>query len=509
MDTILTTLHDGLGVFSSPIMLLYMAGGVMFGMYAGAMPGISATMAISLLVSFTYNWDVYPALAISIGCYVGAVYGGSRAAILLNVPGTPAAISTAFDGYPLAQKGKAAKALGITAIQSVIGGIIGAVFLLVAAPLITKFALMFAPRDYFLLAFMGIVLLCSMAGGNFSKGLFSGFMGMLIGAIGMDSSTAVQRFTFGNIYMMSGISSVAIIIGMFGLSESLIQMRDFRKVEVRKQDVSRIIPSFKDAFGYLRVTIESSLIGVFIGALPGTGGNIASLLAYDRAKKTVKNPETPFGEGAIEGLVASESSNNAAVGGAVIPMLTLGIPGDSCTALLLASLSAHGVVAGPLLIQDSSGVFGKVVMLTLLANIILLPIALTGIKTFAKIVEVPKEILLPVIIILTVVGSFATRKNMMDVYFMIGFGILGYFMKMHGFSTGPLVLGLILSQLLEQNFRRALAASNANIGVLFGKIFASPLSVILLIAVILVFASQFGLIGKIKSRFAHAGKIGR
>lgn len=506
METIIFTLQTGMAVFLQPIMLVYALGGLLFGMYAGAMPGISATMAISLMVSFTYNWDMYSALAVAIGCYVGAVYGGSRSAILLNVPGTPSAIATAFDGYPLAQQGKAAKALGITAIQSVIGGIIGAIFLIIAAPLITSFALLFAPRDYFLLALMGILLLCSMSGGSFAKGVFSGLLGMVVGCVGMDPSTATQRFTFGNIYLMSGISSVAIIIGMFGLSESLCQMRDFRAVEVRKQDVSRIMPSFHDAFGYLRVTIESSLIGVFIGALPGTGGNIAALLSYDRAKKTCKNPSAPFGEGAIEGLVASESSNNAAVGGAIIPMLTLGIPGDSATALLLACLSAHGVVAGPLLIDDSSGIFGMIVMLTLLANILLLPVSLTGIKIFAKIVEVPKQILLPLIIVLTVVGSYAARKNMMDVYFMMGFGIAGYFLKIHGFKTGPLVLGLILSQLLEQNLRRAMTAAHLNPLEFFAQVFSNPLSLILALVTLLVFASQFGLLSKITGKFSKASK---
>ena len=500
MDTILYTLSSGMNVFRQPELLLYVLGGLLFGMYAGAMPGISATMAISLMVSFTYNWSVFPALAVALGCYVGAVYGGSRSAILLNVPGTPAAIATAFDGYPLAKQGKAAKALGITAIQSVIGGIIGAVFLIVAAPLITKFALLFASRDYFLLALMGILLLVSMSGGNFSKGAFAGFLGMFVGVIGMDGATGLKRFTFGNIYLMSGISTVAIIIGMFGLSESLLQMRDFRAVTVRKQDISRIIPTFKDAFGYLRVTIESSLIGVFIGALPGTGGNIAALISYDRAKKSVKNPEVPFGEGAIEGLVASESSNNAAVGGAVVPMLTLGIPGDSATALLLACLTAHGVVTGPTLIDNPNGLFGVIVMLVLLANILLLPVSLTGIRIFAKIVEVPKQVLLPIIVVLTVVGSYAAKKNMMDVYFMAGFGILGYFMKLHGFQTGPLVLGLILSQLLELNLRRAITAAHSNPAELLGQVITHPLSLVLFLVVCVVLLSQLQIFDKWKQR---------
>jgi len=499
MSTIIETFTSGLLVFTQPELLLYILGGLLFGMYAGAMPGISATMAISLIVSLSYNWPIYSALAVALGCYVGAVYGGSRSAILLNVPGTPAAIATAFDGYPLAKQGKAAKALGITAIQSVIGGIIGSIFLLVAAPLITRFALMFASRDYFLLALMGIMLLVSMSGGSFTKGMFSGFLGMFIGVIGMDSSTATQRFTFDNIYLMNGISSVAIIIGIFGLSESLVQMRDFRKVTVRKQDLSRVIPSFHDAFGYLRVTIESSLIGVFVGALPGTGGNIAALISYDRAKKSTKNPAVPFGEGAIEGLVASESSNNAAVGGAIIPMLTLGIPGDSATALLLACMTAHGVVTGPTLINSQDGIFGIIVMLVLLANIFLLPVSLTGIKIFSKIVEVPKQILLPLIIVLATVGSFAAKKNIMDVYFMTGFGVFGYFLSIHKFKTGPLVLGMILSQLLELNLRRSLVGAFGSVWTLLGQMVSSPISAILTLVVVLVMLGQFGILKKLKS----------
>ena len=498
MTEIFMTISDGLVIFAQPILLLYMTAGVIFGMYAGAMPGISVTMAMSLMVSFTNGWNIYPALAAIIGCYVGGVYGGSRSAILLNVPGTPAALATAFDGYPLAQKGKAAKALGVTAIQSVIGGIIGSIFLLFCAPLITRFALLFAPRDYFLLALVGIVLMASMSGGSFYKGMIAGFLGMMIGCIGMDSSTAVPRFTFGSLYLMNGVSSVAIIIGLFGLSESLVQMRDLAKIEVRKQDISRIWPTFKDAFGYMRVTIESSLIGIFIGALPGTGGNIAALIAYDRAKKSVKNPEVPFGEGAIEGLVAPESANNAAVGGAVVPMLTLGIPGDSATAIMLAALSVHGVTAGPLLMTQGDGVFGVIVLLVLLANIVLLPVSFTGIKIFSKIAEVPKEVLLPLIIVLTVVGSFAAKKSLFDVYFMIGFGILGYFLKLHGFSTGPIALGLILCSLLELNFRRAAAMSRYNVGTFFMNIFSNPLSLVLFLLMVIMFLSQWGVFKKIK-----------
>ena len=500
MSAIFTTFLDSLTIFSQPMLFVYMILGMYFGMYAGAMPGISTTMAITLMVSVTYNVDTYPALAALMGCYVAGVYGGSRSAVLLNIPGTPASVATAFDGYPLAKQGKAAKALGVTAIQSVIGGIIGAVALFLAAPIITKFALLFAARDYFLLALMGILLLATLSGGSMAKCAFGGFLGLLIGCIGMDGSTAVHRFTFGNIRLMSGISTVAVMLGMFGISEVLMQTRDMSKVEVIKQDVSRIIPTFKDAFGYMKVTLESSAIGTIVGALPGTGGAIAALIAYDRAKKSVKNPEVPFGEGAIEGLCASESANNAAVGGALIPMLTLGIPGDQVTALLLASLTMHGVVTGPTLMTNGSGLFGVIVGLCLIANIFLLPISLTGIKSFAKIVEVPKEILLPIIIVLSVVGSYSATRNLFDVYFMIGCGLLGYFMKLHGFSTGTVALGIILSSLIELNFRKAWVISKGNIADFFQQIFTHPLSLVLFLLVILMVVRPGKIINKMKQK---------
>lgn len=483
MENILT-------LFLHPELILYLAGGLFFGMYAGAIPGISVTMAASLAISFSFGWEAMPAIATILGVHIGGVYGGSRSAILLNVPGTPAALATSFDGYPMALKGEAGHALTITAVQSVVGGLIGAVVLLVATPLLVKFSLLFAPRDYFMLALLGIFLLSSLTGDSFEKGVFCGVFGMFLGSVGMDSMTAVNRFTFGNVNLMSGITSTAIMIGTFGMSESLFEVRDLRKVTVRKQKLDRVWPSMKEVIKYFPLTLRCSLIGALIGALPGTGGDIAAIVSYDHAKRTVKNPEVPFGEGAIEGLVAPESSNNAAVGGAYVPMLALGIPGDSVAAIIISALLIHGITPGPTLVNQDPQMFYMIMGCIVLGNIILLPVSLTGIKVFAKIAETPKEILLPLIIVLTAIGSFAANGNIFDVYVMVLAGIIGYFLKRHDFPVGPIILGFILSDLLELNMRRTIAMCYGDFGELFLQIVKSPLSLVLFLILVFLILAQ-------------------
>lgn len=477
-------------LFLQPELLLYLAGGLFFGMYAGAIPGISVTMAASLAISFSFGWSPMPAIATILGVHIGGVYGGSRSAILLNVPGTPAAIATSFDGYPMAKKGEAGHALTVTAVQSVVGGLIGALVLVLATPLLIKFALLFAPRDYFMLAMLGIFLLSSLTGDSFVKGMFCGVLGMFLGCVGMDTMTAVNRFTFGNVNLMSGITSIAIMIGTFGMSESLFQVRDLRNVTVRKQKLDRMRPSIKEVVKYFPLTLRCSLIGAFVGALPGTGGDIAAIICYDHAKRSVKHPEVPFGEGAIEGLVAPESANNAAVGGAYVPMLALGIPGDSVAAIIISALLIHGITPGPTLVNSQPQMFYMIIACIIVGNIILLPVALTGIKVFAKIAETPKEILLPVIIVLTVIGSYAANNNVFDVYVMVIAGILGYFLKRHDFPVGPIILGFILSNLLELNLRRTIAMCYGSVSELFGQIFTSPLSIVLFLILAGMLAMQ-------------------
>ncbi|MBQ7759097.1 tripartite tricarboxylate transporter permease [Anaerotignum sp.] len=474
--------------FQEPILILYVALGCFAGVYVGAIPGLSATMAVSLLVSFTFGWETHAALALMIGIFVGAVYGGSRSAILLNIPGAPAAVATALDGYPMAQKGKAGEAMGIATTQSVYGTLIGILVLALFAPIISKFALKFSSVDYLLLGFMGMMMVGSLGCKSLFRGLLAAALGVLLGTVGMDSMTATPRFTFGLVYLHTGVDYVVAMIGLFGVSEALIQITK-KDVAMVKQKVDKILPSFSTAKKYFGLTLRSSVIGVLVGALPGAGGDVAALLSYDTAKRTVKNPEVPFGEGAVEGLVAPETANNAAIGGAFIPMLTLGIPGDSVTAVLLAALMIHGLKPGPNLMTTSPDLFYLIVSCLVLAALFLVVFGLTGVKLFTKIVEIPKAILLPLIFILSAVGSFAIKNSLFDVFWMFGFGILGYFMKRFDYPVAPCVLGIILSGLLEENFRRGVMLHNS-IGGMILSMFHSPISIVLLALIIIMFATQ-------------------
>ena len=396
----------------NPQLLLFLGGGVFLGIYIGAIPGLSVTMAASLLISFTYSWKVLPAIAMMIGIWIGGVYGGSRSAILLNIPGAPSAVATALEGYPLAKKGLAGQAIGVTVVQSFLGGLIGTVILAFGAPYIARFAITFAPRDYFLLAVMGLLLVGSLGNDSVARGVFAGALGLFIGFVGLDSQTGHQRFVLGpagstfRTYMMLGVSYVVVMIGLFGMSEALIQLRNL-EVKPVKQKVDKIVPGWANVIRYLPLSIRSSLLGTLIGALPGTGADIAALMAYDQARRTTKNPEVPFGEGAMEGLVACESANNACVGGACIPMLTLGIPGDAVTAIMIGAMYIHGLQPRPLLMTRSADVFWFIIGAMFVGNVFLLIFGFTGIRLFTKIVEVPKHILMPIIIILSVVGAFS------------------------------------------------------------------------------------------------------
>ena len=490
---------DIMTIFTQPQLLLLVGLGTFAGVYVGAIPGLSVTMAVSILISFTFSWDVYPALSLMIGIYMGGVYGGSRTAILLNIPGAPSAIATALDGYPMAQRGEAGTAIGVTTVMSFIGGFIGIGVLALAAPFVSDFALTFQPRDYMLLAVLGILLVGSLSQGSLVKGIFAGALGIAIGAVGRDPLTFDERFTFGLPIMENGISFIAVMIGMFGVSEALLQLHHVNKDAVR-QKIDKIVPSFATVKKHLPLSLQTSSIGVVIGALPGTGGDIAALMAYDHAKRVTKNPERPFGTGAIEGLVAPETANNAAVGGAFIPMMTLGIPGDAVTAIMIGALFIHGLNPGPMLMIEQPHMFWFIVGALITANFFMLIFGLTGIRLFTKIVEMPRSVLIPLIMLLSIVGAYAVNNAITDVYWMLGFGLFGYFMRHYGYPLGPVILGVILSRLLDDNWRRAIISEREDLGLFFHGILTSPLSLVLFIAVILIFVSQTPIWHKGKAR---------
>ena len=494
-----------------PWLLMLTAAGTLAGIYVGAIPGLSVTMAASILISFTFKWNVNDALALIAGVYIGGVYGGSRTAILLNIPGAPSAIATALDGYPMAQRGEAGEAIGLTTIMSVFGGFVGILALALFAPLLSDFALKFTSRDYLLLAMIGILLVGTLSGESFAKGVFAGALGVLIGMVGLDPMTAEGRFTFDTITLMGGIPYVVAMIGFFGVAEAFVQLHNLDLPAV-KQKIDRVIPRVSDIRRYFKLALRASGIGTVIGALPGTGGDIAALLAYDDAKRVTKDPDVPFGEGAKEGLIAPEAANNAAVGGAFVPMLTLGIPGDAVTAVIIGALFIHGLKPGPLLLVETPHLFWFTVGNLALANIFLLIFGLTGIRIFTKIVECPKAVLIPLIVILSAVGSYAIQNNPVDIYWMLLFGVVGYFLKIYGFQVGPVILGVILGPMMDANYRRAMIGARNDLGTFAWDFVSHPISLVLLIAFLALLLSQTPVGGWIRTllqrRQATGGEAG-
>ena len=476
-------MYTGLEGFLQPFMSLtlvwWIGLGTLVGLYVGAIPGLSVTMAVSLLISFTFSWDVLPALAIMVGIYTGGVYGGARSGILLNIPGAPAAVASTFDGFPLAKMGLAGQAMGLSTTQAVIGNFLGIAVLALFAPLIANLALVFQARDYFLLAFMGLFLVGSLAEGSMVKALISAFIGIVVGLIGMDPETGQGRMTFGTLNLLGGIHFVVIMIGTFGISEALMQLQT--KAVPVKQSIDRITPEWGAVADNMFLTLRASTIGVIVGALPGTGGDIAALMAYDHAKRTVKNPyPKPFGQGAYQGLIAPEAAANAAIGGAFVPMMTLGIPGDSVTAVLIGALIIHGLRPGPMLMREQPEFFWFVVGSLLIANVFLYIWGMTGIRAFSKIVEIPKPYIIPIIVVLTFVGGYSIQNSITDIYWMIGFGILGYFMKRYDYPVAPLVLGVILTPIIDENFRRGVQLSRGSVAGFFEGMVTNPVPLVIL-----------------------------
>ncbi len=482
-------MQDFLSVLSlliRPEVLFPAALGTFLGVYIGAIPGLSGTMAVSLLVSLTYSWSETPAIALIMGVFVGVVYGGSRSAILLNIPGAPAAVATGFDGYPLAQKGKAAEAMGLACVQSFIGTLLGILALAFLAPQLSKISSLFRSVDYLLLGVLALLLVGSVSKGRMTKGLLGAALGLFLGCIGNTSQFSVNRFTFGVRYLDGGVGFIVAMIGLFGAGEALYQL-SVDAPAVKQEIPKRIVPPFRTILRHLPLTLFSSVLGIFVGALPGAGGDMAALLGYDAAKRTVRKNEVPFGEGAVEGLIAPETANNAAIGGALIPMLTLGVPGDAITAVLLGALSMRGV--SHLSLQSARpDLFLLILAALVLSALFLLLFGLTGIRLFVRVLHIPKGLLMPIILVLCMVGAYAINQNVYDVLLMIGFGMLGFVCKRFDYPVAPIVLGLILRNLLETNAIRValLAASGGVFGVL------TPFLAVLLAAAMILGRMRFG-----------------
>jgi len=478
-----------LSALMDPAVLFSITAGTIVGIIVGAMPGLTATMAVALLIPVTFGMPPLVGLALMGGVYSGGMYGGAISSILLSTPGTPAAAATAFDGYPMTKQGKGGTALTVATWASFWGGIFSTVALLLMAPALAKFSLRFGPPEYFVLAIMGLSSIVTLTKGSMVKGLMSGFLGLVLATIGMDPISGYMRFTFNVVDLYDGIPFMPALIGLFSVSQILDLTAETHIVE----DLSDTIASIKRSKlpkGLGPTITKGSIIGTIVGMLPGAGATIAAFISYNFAKQSSKDSDT-FGKGNPKGVAASESANNGCVGGSLIPLLTLGIPGNSVAAALMGGLLIQGLIPGPELFSKYGAMTYGFIISLFIANIIFLVLGLYLAPYFAKVTSTPNALLIPGIAILSVIGSYAINNNMFDVWLMIGFGICGYFLEKGGFSTGALVLGLILGPIVELGFGQALIMSAGSPMIFFERPLCILLWVITLLLMIPAFAGNF------------------
>ena len=441
-------------ILSSKLLIILFLG-TLFGLILGVLPGLGPTTGGALILPFTITLDPLSAIVLLTSIYCAGTYGGAITAVLINTPGTPAAAATCLDGYPLVQKGEAGRALGMATFGSAFGGLFSVVVLVLFAPILANIAYEFGQPEYFALAIFGLTMLASIGEGSPIKNLIAGAFGILLSTVGKDVMASIDRFTFGVNELTEGIGFIPVVVGMFAMSELLVQSNLTNKIFERIAMKAVRLPS-KDDFKYCFKTIlRSSGIGSFIGILPAEGGTVASLIGYSEAKRWSKKPEE-FGKGAIDGIAGAETANNAATGGAMVPTLALGIPGSATTAVILTGLIIHGLRPGPDLFKEQPeflyGIFGAMFF----ANILFFIFGFFGAKIFARITLIPNRLLWPMIFTLSVCGTYSLNQSYTDVFLMIGFGIIGYVMRKFGFSVVPVIIGLILGQLVELTLRQSL-----------------------------------------------------
>ena len=484
MFNLLTT---GLKIVLTPTTFLLISAGTILGVIFGAMPGVSASMAVALALPFAYAMDPVIAIAFLVAVYCAAITGGGITAILFKIPGTPSNAPTTFDGYPMAQRGEAGKALGFSLIASAIGGLFAAFAMALVSPQLANVALRFGPSELFAVSFLGLSVLSCLDSDNIVKTLISGLLGLLLACVGMDPMLGIPRFTWGNSTLLSGIEMIPIMIGLFAVTEVLKQtIAPKKKLEaldgkIDNSKMKTVFPSLKEVWETKASMTRASVIGTIVGILPGAGATIASFLSYAIEKKVSKHPEK-LGTGIADGIVASEAANNAATGGSMVPLLSLGIPGGNAAAIMMTALVIKGVQIGPMLIRTQPVYLASVFGSMLVTNIIMVIAAMMVAKVFAKILAVPYTILGPIIIMLAAIGAYALKNNSGDVVLMAAAGIIGYIFVKLGYNSAALVLGLVLGQMCESNFRRAYTLTNGNIMEMLTK----PITAVIMISCILM-----------------------
>jgi len=465
--------------------LIVLLGGVFLGISIGALPGLTAVMGVAILVTLTYGMDPLAGILMLLGIFQGAMYGGSISAILIRTPGTPSAAATLFDGYPLTIKGESGRAIAVATISSFTGGQISVLIMAVASPLVAGFALRFSAEEYFALGIFGLTLVASLSGRSILKGCISALLGLYLALVGVAPMVSFPRYTFGVIDLQGGVTYIPALIGIFALSEVATRVEKLSYQTFAKQRISKILPRWKDILRIKWVLLRSSIIGSVIGAIPGTGADIAAFVSYNETKRFSRTPEL-FGTGMIEGVAAAESANNAATAGTMIPLLTLGIPGGAVAAILIGAFMIHGMQPGPLLFQNNPVMVYGLMVGMFAGNFFMLALGLLAIRFFVKIISTPQHILLPAIVVLCVVGSYALRNASFDIWLMMAFGALGYIMNKLGIPLVPLVLGRILGPIIEENFARAMLMNDMNILPFFTR----PICAVLWIFILLSLFNQ-------------------
>ena len=481
---ILTHLLNGFGLILNPTALLIIVAGVMMGILVGVLPGLSPAMGVALLVPFSYGMSPLNALILLVALYSAANYGGTITAIAINTPGTPSAIVSTFDGYPLTRQGKPGRALGASVMASAVGGFLGALVLVFFSVPLAKVALHFGPPEYFALAIFGLTIISSLSSGNYVKAFIATLIGLLLNTIGMDPFTGYQRFTFGVAELADGFNFIPALIGLFALSEIFLSIEREKPVKQALRKISGKMPKLKEMWQIKRAVLQSSILGTIIGVVPGAGATIAAFISYNEAKRASKHPEE-FGKGSLEGVVASGAATSGSVGGALVPLLTLGIPGSAATAVLIGALMMHGLTPGPELFKDKAPIVYGLFASIFIAYIAMLFLGVVGNQLWIKIISAPKAVLNPMILAIAFIGSYAVGNSMFDVWSCFGFGLLGWLLRRYDFPTAPVILGLILGFLAETNFRRALLMGN---GFIF---FTRPVSLIMIILAVVSFFWPF------------------
>ena len=482
-------------VMLTPINFVFVFIGITAGIIVGALPGLTATMGCALLIPFTFGLPPIQGLLMLIGIFCGGIYGGSISGILIRTPGTPAAAATLLDGYPLAQRGQAGKAIGIGTVASFVGGTTGAVVMTFLSPQIARIGLKFGPPEFCALAIFGLGMIITISGRSLLKGIISALFGLMITVIGFDPLSGVPRFTFGSQNLLGGVTFIPALIGLFGYAQVFRNIEKITILPSVETRVEKILPKLSEIFSNLKTMFKSAVMGTFIGSIPGTGCDVAAFITYGEAKRSSKNPEK-FGTGTLAGVAAPEAGNNGATGGAMIPMLTLGVPGDAVTAVLLGALTIHGMQPGPMLFRDHLDVVYPIFAGMIMAQLILLIVGLSGARIFAKLITVDRRILTPVIFFLCVVGSYAMRFSFFDVGLSLIIGIVAYFMEYYDYPVSPILLALILGPMAEQNLRRSLIISHGDPTIFFTR----PISAAFIVLAIVVIVSSYYRIKKSMER---------